>query len=371
MPHALLEKIKAAVSIAERQCIINEAARTHQPRSADGVPLPASSVPGEFVVEGVSLAGHDLSGLWLTPFEMRRVDFRGARCQSATLPPLVDCVLDGVDARDAVLARVERCSLRGTILDGTFLGGDIAESDFSEASLRSARVGQLLPKSQAPGTFRANIFARARMDGFDAAGGNLEGSCFADACLEYARLSRSDLSRCDFRGARLQGANLLSAKVGESRWDGADIEQCLAGSDLATKLRGFGANGVARPLIGELNPQRISAVETALQPIPSCELRCDFVRAAPARRERVSISKRGRNGAVGFGAIATRFDGLFLRSYHWEQPLDLLELLTGVAADYADWRFDAHSVILEIDRTDMTDHVSRLFREALAELTSY
>jgi uncharacterized protein YjbI with pentapeptide repeats len=329
MSTQLLEQLRAAPSLLDRQEIIDQAHRA-------GLDLS---------IHGVSLDGYDLSGLWMTPLSFVGVDFRGCVCRGATLAPLTDCILDGVDARDSSFSRLEGCRLRGAKLDGACLSARIAHCDFADATLRSARIEQILTEHKASRDFHDNSFAKADLRAFDAAGGYLVESSFVAANCAGARLSRADLTGCDCCDVNFAGSNLVRAQLRGARLANAKFERCVVSESVLRDLEAAGSAVPSDVVVALRSPGPATrALEREIEPLRECELRWDFVHVDQPRRETLLLW-REKGAPLRAGASRRRN---VIRSYRSNGSPILTSLMLDVMVDYVDWQVDLKSVKVEV-----------------------
>lgn len=346
----LLQILKSPRSRTDRQALLDEACGTN--KSCDLV--------------GVSLAGCDISDLWLARLRIQDVDFRGSVCHGTTFPPLVNCVMDGVDATKSHFARVERCQFRRACLTRAYFGARITDCDFTGSILQFARVGQNVQDVHVH--YRGNDFSHADLDGLDAAGAYLAKTCFRSAHVTGARLSRADLSDCDLRGTNLAETNLTRACLAGACMTNATLDDCSISPDVAAKLREEGAQHVHGPVIvAHTVGQRVARLENVVQDSDSCNLRWTFHYNHSPCKEMVVIWKDSIV-ACSSGAGAFDADGVCLRTYPWGAETAMSAIFLDIAADYANWKLDVCSAEFVITPCPIENEIAECLRGALTEV---
>lgn len=181
-------------------------------------------------LEGMALAGVDLSGIDFRERSLARAVLTGARLEAANL---ARCNLTGALLDDADLTEAD---LTGAILTRA----DASRAVLVDAKLdRAQLVDAVLEGVNAEGaSFRSATGMRTILKG-----SSLVGAVFASASLDRADFTGATLDRADFTGAttlrgrfdeaRATGLVLDGARMNDSRWEGAKLE--------ATEGRGLSA----------------------------------------------------------------------------------------------------------------------------------
>lgn len=173
----------------------------------------------------------DLSGKDLSFLDLAGVDFKGARLSGANLY--------GVDLKTANLkgsqlagVRLDRAAIEGT----DFSGANLERASMLRPSIYT-RLG--INSANAPKFAGANlrhVRLTAMMDGADFRGADLTGARMGphEPRADISSMPSSWLRGCDFSGAKMSGADLMWAKLGFSRFVGADVRDVnFAGADLS------------------------------------------------------------------------------------------------------------------------------------------
>ena len=155
-------------------------------------------------------------GAWLRFFDLRGADLRGVRFAGAELGH-ADLRGSRLDGADLTGARLHRADLGGVDLGAATLDGAVLRRASLAAS--KCKVGC--------------SFRRARLDGADLSGANLQYASFRQADLSGANLSgadlrhasfeRADLSDAVFDDAKLRMASLRRAVLYQTSFKGTDL----------------------------------------------------------------------------------------------------------------------------------------------------
>ncbi|MFO0616287.1 MAG: pentapeptide repeat-containing protein [Polyangiaceae bacterium] len=189
-------------------------------------------------LEGIALAGADLSAIDFRERSLARAILTGARLEAAVLARcnLTGALLDESDLTDAnltgaILTRAD--ATRATLVSAKLDRAQIADALFEDANASGA-------------SFRGATGMRALFKGC-----SLNDATFTAASLDRADFSAAELDRTDFTGAtvlrgRFEGARatalvLNGARLNDSRWEGAKLGAVEARGLAATHSAWAGA----------------------------------------------------------------------------------------------------------------------------------
>jgi uncharacterized protein YjbI with pentapeptide repeats len=190
----------------------------------------------EWLAEGRSFAGVDLSGV-----DFRDVDLRGRDLTGAIL---IDALLDGASFDGATCTGMIAC--RASAAETTFVGADLTGADLSDmkasrADFSDAKMTRVIARRLSA---EGAKFLRVAAEGVVLAEAKLDDASFLDAVLPKADFSSSKLNRVRFERAKLPDAKLYDVEGGQVVLDGADLTD--ARIEMA-RLVGLSARAVAAP----------------------------------------------------------------------------------------------------------------------------
>jgi uncharacterized protein YjbI with pentapeptide repeats len=170
--------------------------------------------------DGVSLAGVDVSGSFLSDFKLAHADLFGAVLDSAYL------VNGDFQGSNCDLASFERARIQRVVFDDASL----RQTKFSGAEVLATFRECNLSGCRFDGSLLASFFYRVEMANAD----------FTNAQIQGTRFEVCGLTGASFRAARLFWVSLRDCDLSESDFRGALLYECdLSGSDLSrADLRG-------------------------------------------------------------------------------------------------------------------------------------
>lgn len=181
----------AAISEAEIQRIVSDHHRFLTRQQGARAMLQSSKL------DGLKLAGRDLSEADLTGASLVGTDLRGANLSRVSLY----CAdLRGCDLR---YARLDHADLRGA----NFKGANLSHANLDHADLRAATMLHLGDRMR----FQGNTHHHSPFGAVDFSFASLRGASFKGAKLDNANFTEALLEGAAFRGARLRNACFRSA----------------------------------------------------------------------------------------------------------------------------------------------------------------
>jgi len=192
----------------------------------------------------------DLSNCVLDGVDLREADLAGARLAGASLlgANLSRAILFGADLREADMRRInlKRADLRGACLRGA----NLTMAEMAGCDLREGRIAvqdkldgfHVLRHEHRPGELTYAVLHGADLSGAQLGGTVATASDFTDAILAGARLAGARLMRAvldgaDLSGADLGGADLTGASLKRTVLAGVNLEHArLEDTDLSEAL---------------------------------------------------------------------------------------------------------------------------------------
>lgn len=218
--------------------------------------------------------GLDLSGFELVRFPFERCSFRGTTLQGTRFGSAVNCDFGNCAGESASFWNAGFSLFVGARLKGAHFEGSIEAADFSASVMEGAVFSEMDwtfggSQQQQPHSncrFAGGIFQSARFEGLslkapDFDNADLTSAIFADCqidagCFRRANLQGATLVGCKFPGANLAGANLRAANLADADLTNA----CLDGADLAgCNLRGAMLTGVDLSKTRNYDPNAVPA----------------------------------------------------------------------------------------------------------------